>query len=247
MDNLKIYNALKQPPKEALRQIQGGRLSGKTDINPQWRYKAMTEQFGVCGVGWKYETLKVWNEPASDGQIFAFAMINLYHKQGDTWSDPIPGLGGSMLVEKEKAGLHANDEGYKMAITDALSTAMKMLGVAADVYAGLWDGAKYRDATETTTTAVKNTSEKPVSPTVETPQTSESITIPQTKKIHATAKEKGLSPEEARAYMQKTFNKNSTKELTKEEASTMIEFLEEIKPDDIPLVRAAKEMGAKEE
>jgi len=95
---------------------------------------------------------------------------------------------------------------------------------------------------------------KPVSPPAETttskpvPTTDTSgITPPQTKKIHATAKEKGLSPEEARAYMQKTFKKLSTKELTKDEASTMIEFLNEIKPDDMPLVRAAKEMGAKGE
>jgi len=101
---------------------------------------------------------------------------------------------------------------------------------------------------KSTATAVKDTA-KPVSPTAETPQKSEKvegITLPQTKKIHATAKEKGLSPEEARAYMQKTFNKSSTKELTKDEASTMIEFLNEIKPDDMPLVRAAKEMGARE-
>ena len=97
-----------------------------------------------------------------------------------------------------------------------------------------------------------NTATKPAQEAkapVETPQKSETIdgiTLPQTKKIHATAKEKGLSPESARSYMQKTFKKLSTKELTKEEASTMIEFLEEIKPDDIPLVRAAKEMGANE-
>lgn len=147
MENLKIYNALKQPPKEVLHTIPGGRLAGKTDINPQWRYKALTEQFGICGIGWKFEIIRVWSEPANEGQTFAFAEINLFIKQ-DEWSSPIPGLGGSMLMEKEKAGLHANDEGYKMAITDALSTAMKMLGVAADVYAGLWDGAKYRDTRE---------------------------------------------------------------------------------------------------
>jgi len=144
MSNLDIYNALKQPPKEALRNIQGGRLAGKTDINPQWRYKAMTEQFGLCGMGWKFEIVRVWSEPAFEGQVFAFAEINLFVKQ-DEWSNAIPGYGGSMLVEKERAGLHANDEAFKMAITDALSTAMKMLGVAADIYAGLWDGAKYRD------------------------------------------------------------------------------------------------------
>jgi len=145
-EHLEIYDALKQPPREALRTIQGGRLAGKTDINPQWRYKAMTEQFGVCGIGWKYEIVRVFSEPASESQVFAFAEVHLFIKQGDKWSDPIPGYGGSMLVEKERAGLHSSDEGYKMAITDALSTAMKMLGVAADIYAGLWDGTKYRDA-----------------------------------------------------------------------------------------------------
>ena len=146
MGNLEIYNALKQPPKEALREIRGGRLSGKTDINPQWRYKAMTEQFGACGIGWKYDIRGVWSEPANDGQVFAFAQVDVFIRDGDKWSDPIPGCGGSMLVEKESKGLHSSDEGYKMAITDALSVALKMLGVAADIYAGLWDGTKYRDA-----------------------------------------------------------------------------------------------------
>ena len=150
--SLDIYNSLKQPPKEALKTIQGGRLKGKTDINPQWRYKAMTEVFGVCGVGWKYEIVRVWSETASDGQVFAFAEVNVFIKlhpeepKSEEWCVAIPGYGGSKLIEKEGAGLHANDEGYKMAITDALGTAMKMLGMAADIYAGSWDGTKYRDA-----------------------------------------------------------------------------------------------------
>ena len=152
MDNLKIWNAVKQPPTSALRQILGGRLKGKTDINPQWRYKAMTEQFGVCGEGWKYEIERVWNEPLPDGQILAFAEVLLFHKDGDKWSDPTPGIGGSMLVEKETAGLHASDEAYKMAITDALSVCMKMLGVGGDVYMGLWDGTKYNEAASGRTT-----------------------------------------------------------------------------------------------
>ena len=143
--NMEIWDAVRQPPKSALKTIMGGRLKGKTDINPQWRYQVMTEQFGMCGVGWKYEVKRVWTEPAPDGQVFAFAEVALYVREitASGWSDSIPGIGGSMLVEKETNGLHANDEGYKMAITDALSVAMKMLGVGADIYAGLWDGTKY--------------------------------------------------------------------------------------------------------
>jgi len=142
MENMKIWDAVKQPPPEALKEIQAGRLKGKTDINPQWRYQAMTEQFGICGIGWKYE-VEVWNEPTTAEQVFAFAKVNLYVKVDDKWSDSIPGIGGSMLVTKESAGLHASDEGYKMAITDALSVAMKMLGLGANVYAGL-SGSKYK-------------------------------------------------------------------------------------------------------
>jgi len=143
---MRYWDKLKQPPSWAIKAITGGRLKGKSDINPQWRYQAMTELFGPCGVGWKYTINRVWSEPGSAGQIFAFAEISLYIKEGDNWSEPVPGIGGSMLVEMEKEGLHSSDEGYKMAVTDALSVALKMLGVAADIYAGKWDGSKYRDA-----------------------------------------------------------------------------------------------------
>jgi len=142
-DNLAIWNSMSQPPSHALKTIQGGRLKGKTDINPQWRYQIMTETFGICGIGWKYEVVRVWNETISSGEMFAFAEIKLYVRHDGQWGDAIPGYGGSMLLEKEREGLHASDEGYKMAITDALSVAMKMLGVAADIYAGLFDGSKY--------------------------------------------------------------------------------------------------------
>lgn len=143
--SMEIYDALSRPPKEALKQIGGGRLKGMSDINPQWRYKAMTERFGLCGIGWKYTIDKQWTEQGADGQVMAFANVSVYIRDGDRWSDPVPGTGGSMIVEKEKSGLYTNDEGFKMAVTDALSVAMKYLGVAAAVYAGLWDGSKYRD------------------------------------------------------------------------------------------------------
>ncbi len=142
--DMTIWDALKQPPPEALKTITGGRLAGKTDINPQWRYKAMTEQFGVCGIGWKYTVEKLWLEPAGE-QICAFAEVGLSIMVDGKWSDPIPGVGGSMILAKESSGLHVSDECYKMAITDALSVAMKMIGVAADVYMGLSDDSKYAE------------------------------------------------------------------------------------------------------
>jgi len=154
--NLATWEALCRPPASALKKIKGGRLGGMTDINPQWRLKMMTEQFGPIGIGWYYEMLDRWTEqgaplptvkPSELGEFMCFVSINLYVKDGDEWSKPIFGLGGSKLFEKEKDHFYNNDEGYKMALTDALSVAMKELGMAADIYQGLWDGSKYRDAT----------------------------------------------------------------------------------------------------
>lgn len=146
------YDKMKRPPKTALREIQAGDLKGKTDINPQWRYEIMDATFGACGEKWKYEIVKLWDYPTQDGTVLAFAQVNVYVKTGDVWSDPIPGLGGNTLVDMVKGYTQGdpkrpkpNDEGYKMAITDAIGTALKMLGVAADIYAGRWDGSKYRD------------------------------------------------------------------------------------------------------
>ena len=144
--NKRYWDALKRPPVSALKKITGGRLNGKTDINPQWRIEAMTETFGPIGIGWGYTIEKLWTEPASD-EVTAFAIVSVWYMDGDTKSAPIHGIGGSMLAAMEKSGLHANDECYKMAVTDALSVALKSIGVAADIYAGLWDGTKYLDRT----------------------------------------------------------------------------------------------------
>jgi len=147
--NLEIWNRLKQPPKDALKTIKGGRLAGMTDINPQWRYQAMTEMYGPCGQGWDYRIDRLWMETSPTEDIAAFAQVTLriFPKHETPLGEPqmIPGIGGSMFVASEKAGLRTNDECYKMAVTDALSVAMKMLGVGADIYMGRYDGSKYAE------------------------------------------------------------------------------------------------------
>ena len=144
--DIEIYESLKRPPKWALREIKAGDLKGKTDINPQWRYEAMTKAFGLVGVGWKYTIDKLWTEEGANDETLCFAQVSVYITNKELeyrWSDPIIGIGGSKLVNNFSTGLKSNDEGYKMAVTDAFSTALKMLGVAGDIYAGKWDGSKY--------------------------------------------------------------------------------------------------------
>lgn len=136
MDNLGLYNSWRKPPDSAMRPIQAGRMKGKTDINPMWRLKALTERFGPCGVGWKYTIDRQWLEPGAEGEITAHCNISLFYKWEGQWSDAVPGTGGASFVSKERNGPFTSDECYKMALTDAISVACKALGVAGDVY---WD------------------------------------------------------------------------------------------------------------
>lgn len=135
-DNLKLYNAVRNVPKTAQKLIEAGRLKGKTDINPMWRIKVLTEQFGPCGVGWRYKTTGREFVAGANGEIAVFVDIELRTAGPDGWSEPIPGSGGSMFVAKERNGLYTDDEAVKKATTDAISVACKALGVGADVY---WD------------------------------------------------------------------------------------------------------------
>lgn len=140
MDNTKIYEAVRRVPDNAQRRITGGRLNGKTDINPMWRIKTLTEQFGPCGIGWYVDILDQWLTPGANNEVAAHVKIALRIKDdtGD-WSQPIVGIGGSMFIANERNGAYTSDECFKMAYTDAISVSCKMLGVGADVY---WDADK---------------------------------------------------------------------------------------------------------
>lgn len=133
-NNLELYNKFGTTPKNAQKPIAAGRLKGMTDINPMFRIKALTEQFGPVGFGWYYDITNKWLENGAEGVVAAFVDVNLYVKYNGEWSKPIQGTGGSTFVAKEQKGLYTDDEAYKKALTDAISIACKSLGMCADIY-----------------------------------------------------------------------------------------------------------------
>lgn len=139
MNNLEIYNRVRAVPDDAKKPILAGRLKGKTDINPMWRIKALTETFGPAGFGWYTTIIGQDIQQGHGDERIALVRIHLFVKMGDEWSKPIEGIGGSAFTTKESNGVHTSDECFKMAYTDAISVACKALGVGADVY---WQAGK---------------------------------------------------------------------------------------------------------
>lgn len=148
--NLELWQRYAEPPKEALKDFNNGTFSG-TDINTMWRLKCLTEQFGICGIGWYYDIEKIWNEEVTQAEtIMTFAEIKLYVKVDGEWSKGISGVGGNKMLTKTKGQnsyFKANDEAVKMAVTDAIGNACRNLGFGATVY---WkhDKTKYTDESE---------------------------------------------------------------------------------------------------
>lgn len=215
MNNLDIYDKVRVVPSEAQKQITGGRLKNMTDINPMWRIKALTEQFGVCGFGWKYEIVEKRLESGANNEISAFVDIKLYIKANGEWSDPIPGTGGSSFVANESKGLYTSDECFKMALTDAISVSCKALGFGADVY---WekDRTKYSGGSKEGDRSNSN----PQQPS------NKKLSEAQVKRAFAIALKSNISPEKVKEWIVKQYNKTSVEDLTKAEYDVLCAALE---------------------
>ena len=147
-ESIRLFWEKATPPQDALRKIDAGRLKGMSDINPQWRVEALTELYGMYGVGWFIEIKheQIVDCPETKEKMI-FLTLALYVRDWGIpeeykWFGPAIGIGGDFLIVKEKAGLHCNDEAYAMALTDALGKAAKLLGVANNIYRGKND-SKY--------------------------------------------------------------------------------------------------------
>lgn len=152
--NLKLYYKYATPPDNALKSFDNGNFKG-TDINTMWRIKCLTEEFGECGFGWTIEINRLWSEEvvavtrdgAGNTEKLSFANITLFVCRDGVWSRGISANGGSKILKynNSKGYSSSSDEGYKMAITDALGVACKLLGFGSKIY---WtsDRTKYTDS-----------------------------------------------------------------------------------------------------
>lgn len=118
---------------------RGGGFAG-TAIKPMWSYKRMTEEFGPCGQGWGVGEPSFQVVPGPDGEVLVYCTASIWYGHEKAL---VFGVGGDKAVGKNKYGLNSDDEAFKKAFTDAITNALKMIGVGADVHMGLFDDSKY--------------------------------------------------------------------------------------------------------
>lgn len=141
-ENTKLWDLLgRTDPAHTKGFTRGGGFKG-TAIKPMWSYRRMTEEFGPCGQGWGIDApqFQVLAGAEDEKLVFCTATVWYLH-EGERRL--LIGVGGDKAVAKNKFGLSSDDEAFKKSFTDAVTNALKMLGVGADVHMGKFDDSKY--------------------------------------------------------------------------------------------------------
>lgn len=149
-ENTKLWDLLgRTDPAHTQKFTRGGGFKG-TAIKPMFSYRRMTEEFGPCGKGWGVGEPTFQVVPGDNREVLVYCTVSIWYRHEDAEAR-VYGVGGDKVVTHIKANEQYNrperwesdDEAFKKAFTDAVTNALKLIGVGADVHMGLFDDNKY--------------------------------------------------------------------------------------------------------
>jgi hypothetical protein len=140
MSNTDLWDRLgKTDPAQTKSFSRSGGFKG-TAIKPMYSFHRMTAEFGPCGQGWGVNAPAFQVVPGTDGEVLVYCTVSVWHSDR---ANVVYGVGGDKAVVKYSSGLKSDDEAFKKAFTDAITNALKLIGVGADVHMGLFDDSEY--------------------------------------------------------------------------------------------------------
>ena len=197
-------------PKEALSK-DTSRGFELTSIKAMYVIERLNDCFGIFG--WCYD----WRDMTSrDGEWNC--IVELRVLMGDDVRT-IKQYGGKRVIKNNHA------DALKSAVTDGLTKCASVLGVGHSVFKGM--------QTSMPPDIEKPPDEKP-SRSDDYPSSSDIATEPQRKKLYAMSKNIGFEEGEMKDLMRARYKVESSKELTKKQASDFIEFLTEVEKQNQP-------------
>lgn len=172
-----------------------------TAINPTYIYEKLTGCFGPCGIGWGFKIIKDEYKEGHEGEISHSTTVELWYKNGDVKSDPIPGIGGTQYVFQDKNGWHTDEDASKKSLTDALTKAAQLIGMSADIFSGLYEDCKY--VAELRKKYNQEETEPPSADTSETPASPSTTKSSQSDQSPPSAKEDSAPPADGKIVTSK--------------------------------------------
>src|SRR5690606_23121177 len=113
---------------------------------PYYLVERMTEEFGMCGIGWGIEILSERMERLTDTDILHVAVIQLWYVHGGK-RGTIQQVGQTKAAyQTSKGSIMIDEDAPKKSVTDAMTKCMSYLGFSGDIFSGHWDDSKYVQA-----------------------------------------------------------------------------------------------------
>jgi hypothetical protein len=140
--NKEFWERVKKTDPKRVKPITGKQYKGNSP-QPYYMVERMTEEFGMCGIGWGINILNERMERLTENDVLHVAVVELWYvHEGKNGS--ITQVGQTKAAYKTNAGSMLIDEDApKKSVTDALTKCMSYLGFAGDIFSGQWDDSKY--------------------------------------------------------------------------------------------------------
>jgi hypothetical protein len=141
-ENKQFWERVKKTDPKRVKPITGKQYKGNSP-QPYYLVERMTEEFGMCGIGWGLNILNERMERLTETDVLHVAVVELWYmldgKQGS-----ITQVGQTKAAYKTKdGGILVDEDAPKKSVTDALTKCMSYLGFAGDIFSGQWDDSKY--------------------------------------------------------------------------------------------------------
>lgn len=151
--NLRVWNLAGATPTNRIKQVE---LDGRTvtSINGMYMVQKATEMFGPVGLGWGWD---IEEERYDEGQAILGGAdgkqelgktlthtirLKLWYEL-DGKRGEITQFGHTVYMRKTKYGISTDPEAPKKSLTDAMKKCLSLLGIASDVFLGMFDDDSY--------------------------------------------------------------------------------------------------------
>lgn len=145
MSNKEFWDRVKKTDPSRVKTITGKQYKGNSP-QPYYLVERMTEEFGMCGIGWGVSIINERMERLSDTDVLHVAVVELWYMKGDKRGS-IEQVGQTKAAYmSSKGALIVDEDAPKKSVTDAMTKCMSYLGFSGDIFSGHWDDSKYVQA-----------------------------------------------------------------------------------------------------